>query len=89
MNLADSILVEVLKNYGSFSEDDVPALAAAFPNLKVCAKMGCSTRFCVPAKDFADSIKMRLAANPADYVREGFIPADTYDALRAALGMSE
>lgn len=83
------VLVDVLKNGGCFGEDQVAALAEAFPAIRVGVKFGCSPRTSCTMAEVADVIRSRLAMHEDEYVREAFIVADEYDRLRAERGIRD
>lgn len=79
-------LASVLRNHGSFGPVELGVLAKDYPNLVIAAKMGCSPRFTCPAKEMARRVEVCVFNNASDYVREFFIPCQTYDVLCAMLG---
>lgn len=81
------IIKNIIKNNGSLIRADVAELAKHFPNLQVCVKMGASPRFVCGAVEVKKAIAELIAENPLDYVREVFIPFETYDALCAIFGV--
>jgi hypothetical protein len=82
-----NVLINILNNHGMMSEAELSQLATEFPNVFVGIKFGCSARCMVPAKDVNGTIRLRLAQDSEEYVREVFLPCSVYDSLRAALRM--
>jgi hypothetical protein len=82
----ESVLANALKTDGTFSEETLPAIVAAFPEMKIGVKFANCERICVPARAVADSLAMRRAVDASDYIRECFIPATTFRNLRSLLG---
>lgn len=73
-------LKDCAANGGCFGETELDSLIEQFPNLMVCAKMGMSMRFRLPARMFRAEIELRIAGG--DYVREAFIGANDLDKMR-------
>lgn len=73
-------LKDCWNNGGCFSENELDSLIEQFPRLMVCAKMGQSFRFRLPAIEFKAEIERRLS--DGDYVRETFIGANDLDKMR-------
>jgi len=83
-----NVLNDILKcESGSVSFEQLHSLALYFPTLRVGVKMGVSPRFAVDADRVGMLVANRIATG--DYVREMFIPADTYSTLRKALGIQK
>ena len=84
-------LAVILREHGCMSENQLTEIARSYPGLMVGIKMGCSTRILISACAARDAINSRIAANPADYVREAFIPVGPhgkYDELRQIFGIA-
>jgi hypothetical protein len=80
MNKKPFSLKDCAANGGYFGEFELDSLIEQFPRLMVCAKMGQSFRFRLPANEFKIELDKRLA--DGDYVREAFISAIDLDKMR-------
>lgn len=79
-------LNEVLSNpAGSVTLAQLPSLAKSHPGLVLGVKMGEGARFTVDAGRAEMVISNRVYAG--DYVREVFIPADTFQELKKIMGI--
>lgn len=79
--LNPNVLTDILRcPSGSVSFADLHSLATLYPDLPIGVKMGMSPRFMVNAARVEMLVANRV--NSGDYVREMFIPADSFDALR-------
>ncbi len=84
------VLSEILNEHGMVYESQMARIVASYPDMTLCAKMGASMRFTAPASQIQAQIAQRIAACPEhEYVRELFITAQSYDALRALLGFAK
>lgn len=83
-NFNANVLNDILQSpTGSVTSAQLPSLAYSHGGLVLGVKMGAGARFLVNAQNAQAVIAQREAAG--DYVREVFIPADTYRELRKIL----
>jgi len=75
------------KYHGFLTPAMLDALVQNFPYIKVGVRMGCGPRFVAYAKDVTAEVSKRCKADTLEYMRDCFVTAETYDALRLHLGM--
>jgi hypothetical protein len=81
-----NVLNDILRNpCGSVTIEQLPSLARSHPGLVLGVKMGMSNRFTIDAGRAEMVISGRVAGG--DYVREVFIPSETYGQLKKILGI--
>ena len=79
---------QILEEGGFLTASELQVVATLFPTMIVGIRFGCSDRKAVYAKEVSSVESEVLKANPADYVRDYFLPCNgnskkTWDALHA------
>lgn len=69
-------LTEILEQGGFLTEGELSVFSVLFPNALIGIRFGCSERKSVYASEVQSVVEETLKKNPADYVRDYFLPCN-------------